>query len=133
MKFNASNTIIGWWQCMFKVGDSSIWKRQFGKSENRTNFKISTLKQSLCHCGMILKSKNYITFKEVITGIVKVLPICHSVICAKVILFLKWKCQGKWLQKVIFFCMDLGHFPKIIKNRLKKGTNYSINSVISVM
>lgn len=132
MKINASNTIIGWWQCMFKVGDSSIWKRKFGKSENRTNFQISTLKR-LCHCGMILKSKNYITFKEVITGIVKVLPIFHSVICAKVILFLKCKCQGKWLQKGIFFGMDLGHFPKITKNRLKKGTNYSINSVISAM
>ena len=132
MKFSASNTIIGWWQCMFKVGDSSIWKRKFGKSENRTNFQISTLKR-LCHCGMILKSKNYITFKEVITGIVKVLPIFHSVICAKVILFLKWKCQERWLQKVIFFGMDLGNFPKITKNRLKKGTNYSINSVISAM
>ena len=32
-----------------------------------------------------------------------------------------------------FFGMDLGHFPKITKNRLKKGTNYSINSVISAM
>lgn len=132
MKINASNTIIGWWQCMFKVGDSSIWKRKFGKSENRTNFQISTLKR-LCHCGMILKSKNCIIFKEVITGIVKVLPIFHSVICAKVILFLKCKCQGRWLQKGIFFGMDLGHFPKITKNRLKKGTNYSINSVISAM
>ena len=132
MKFNASNTIIGWWQCMFKVGDSSIWKRKFGKSENRTNFQISTLKR-LCHCGMILKSKNYITFKEVITGIVKVLPIFHSVICAKVILFLKWKCQGRWLQKVISFWYGFGTFSQNYKKGLKKGTNYSINSVISAM
>ena len=69
---------------------------------------------------MILKSKNYITFKEVITGIVKVLPIFHSVICAKVILFLKWKCQGRWLQKVISFWYGFGTFSQNYKKKTQK-------------